>query len=277
MTFRDKLREASLRNNSLLCVGLDPDPARLPEHLGTGPAAVVAFNRAIIDATRDIASAYKPNLGFYVGYGAAGIEALVETRRMIPDDIPVLLDAKVGDIALTARGYARGYFDEWDFDAVTAHPYLGEDSLEPFLSYRERCTFILVKTSNPGSGDLQDLPVREQGDEPLYRRVARRVARWQETYGSCGIVVGATYPSELAKVRAICPDLPLLVPGIGAQEGDLEATVRAGLGSDPSLVLINASRAIIYAGDGLDFADAARGAAIDLRDRINAVRAAIRA
>jgi orotidine-5'-phosphate decarboxylase len=274
VTFREKLREISLCNRSSVCIGLDPDPARLPAHLGSGPEAVVAFNQAIIDATSDIVCAYKPNLGFYVGYGARGIDALVETRRMIPREIPAVLDAKVGDIDVTARGYARGYFEEWDFDAITAHPYLGEDSLIPFFEYRGRCVFVLVKTSNPGSGDLQDVPVAEAGEtEPLYRRVARRVAVWQERYGTCGIVAGATYPSEIAAVREICPDVPLLAPGVGSQAGDLEAAVRAAHGPDPAMLLVNASRSIIYASSGRDFADAARTEALALRDRINAARA----
>ena len=177
MSFRERLQAASERNGSLLCVGLDPDPARLPSHLGPADDArtVVAFNRAIIEATADLVCAYKPNLGFYLAYGPAGVEALIETRRLIPPEIPVILDAKVGDLGNTSIAYARAYFEAWDFDAVTVHPYMGEDSLEPFLSRADRAVFVLVKTSNPGSGDLQDLLVTDDGaTEPLYLRVAAR-------------------------------------------------------------------------------------------------------
>lgn len=273
MSFTQRLDAAVAAHGSLLCVGLDPDPERIPAHLGTGAAAVVAFNRAIVEATVDLACAYKPNLGFYLAYGPAGIEALAETRRLIPPQVPVILDAKVGDIASTAAAYARGYFDALGFDAVTAHPYLGADSLEPFLGYADRAVFVLAKTSNPGSGDLQDLDVDEAGGaEPLYLRVAERVAGWQRRFGTCGLVVGATYPRQLAEIRARCPELPILVPGVGAQQGDLEATVRAGLDARGAGLLINASRGITYAGSGGDFDVAARDAARALRDRINAAR-----
>ena len=275
MSFRERLRAASERSGSLLCVGLDPDPARLPIHLGPADDArtVLAFNRAIIEATADLVCAYKPNLGFYLAYGPAGVEALIETRRLIPAEIPVILDAKVGDLGNTSVAYARAYFDAWNFDAVTVHPYMGEDSLEPFLSRSDRAVFVLVKTSNPGSGDLQDLPVTDEGTtEPLYLRVAERARRWQGRYGTCGLVVGATYPRQLAEVRERCPDLPILVPGVGAQGGDLTTTVQAGLDSAGGGLLINAARGVIYAGTGPDFAQAARRAAIELRDAINQAR-----
>lgn len=275
MSFRERLRAASERSGSLLCVGLDPDPARLPIHLGPADDArtVLAFNRAIIEATADLVCAYKPNLGFYLAYGPAGVEALIETRRLIPAEIPVILDAKVGDLGNTSVAYARAYFDAWNFDAVTVHPYMGEDSLEPFLSRSDRAVFVLVKTSNPGSGDLQDLPVTDEGTtEPLYLRVAERARRWQGRYGTCGLVVGATYPRQLAEVRERCPDLPILVPGVGAQGGDLTTTVQAGLDSAGGGLLINAARGVIYAGTGPDFAQAARRAAIELRDAINLAR-----
>lgn len=275
MSFRERLRAASERSGSLLCVGLDPDPARLPTHLGPADDArtVLAFNRAIIEATADIVCAYKPNLGFYLAYGPAGVEALIETRRLIPAEIPVILDAKVGDLGNTSVAYARAYFDAWNFDAVTVHPYMGEDSLEPFLSRSDRAVFVLVKTSNPGSGDLQDLPVTDEGTtEPLYLRVAERARRWQGRYGTCGLVVGATYPRQLAEVRERCPDPPILVPGVGAQGGDLTTTVQAGLDSAGGGLLINAARGVIYAGTGPDFAQAARRAAIELRDAINLAR-----
>jgi orotidine-5'-phosphate decarboxylase len=270
MSILEKLRVSAERNSSMLCVGLDPDHSRIPSHLGSGPHSVVAFNKAVIRATQDIACAYKPNLGFYMAYGQYGIQALVETRRAIPEDIPVILDCKVGDIPVTAEAYARGYFDELDFDAITAHPFLGKDSLEPLLSRAGRGVFILAKTSNPGSGDMQDRVL--EGTEPhrtVFEQVAHDVAEWQKEFGTCGLVVGATYPAELERVRSICPDVPLLVPGVGAQEGDLEATMRAALSAGDGPVLINASRSVIYAGGGPDFVDAVRQAAIDLRERIN--------
>ncbi len=274
MRFGDRLVAVVERNSSLLCVGLDPDVRRFPLHLQSRPNAIIAFNRAIIEATADLVCAFKPNLGFFLAHGEAGIQALVETRRMVPAHIPVILDAKVGDIASTAEAYARAYFDLWGFDAVTAHPFLGGDSLVPWLRYQDRAVFILAKTSNPGGGDLQDLVVGEgSAREPLYLQVAARVARWQEQYGTCGLVVGATYPGQLGEIRQRCPDLPILVPGIGAQSGDLTATLGAGLDAQVSGLLINASRAVLYASNGEDFAEAARGAALHLRDQMNRIRA----
>jgi orotidine-5'-phosphate decarboxylase len=273
--FANRLLAATEQNNSLLCVGLDPDIRRFPAHLGTDPNAIVEFNRQIIEATIDLVCCYKPNLGFYMAYGVAGIEALRETRRIIGDRVPVLLDAKVGDIGVTSEAYARGYFETLGFDAVTVHPYMGFDGIEPFLGYEDYAVFILVKTSNPGSKDVQDLPLAGGEDRPLYQRVAEQVQQWNSRFGNCGIVVGATWPGELAAIRQICPDLPILIPGIGSQGGDLEGSLRAGLDARGSGVLINSSRSIIYAGNGEDFARAARRAALSLRDQINAVREAI--
>ena len=276
MRFAERLEAAAKRNNSLLCVGLDPDVRRFPTHLRSDPSAIVDFNRAIIEATSDLVCAYKPNLGFYMAYGAAGIEALIETRRMIDPSIPVLLDAKVGDIGVTSEAYARGYYGTMGFDAVTVHPYIGLDGLEPFLCHEDRAAFILVRTSNPGSADLQNLNVSD-GDQqvPLYQRMAEKVADWQEQFGTCGVVVGATWPHELADVRRICPDVPILIPGVGTQGGDLEASVKAGLDASGGGILINSSRGITYAGSGPDFARAARMAAQALRDNINEIRQAL--
>lgn len=276
-TFYEMLRAAAGRHASLLCVGLDPDVERFPPELqrlfSTDPSsALVRFNREIIDATADLVCAYKPNLGFYAQYGLAGLEALHATRRLIPDDIPVLLDAKVNDVGHTASAYAAGYFDSFGFDAVTVSPYLGEDSLRPFLERRDRGVFVVCRTSNAGAGDLQDLAAGPSG-APIYQVVAQRIAAWGEAYGACGAVVGATYPQELAEVRGIAPLAPILVPGIGAQGGDLEATVRAGLDADGFGLLVSASRAVLYASNGPDFARAARAAAIALRDAIERVRA----
>ena len=274
MRFAERLEAAAKRNDSLLCVGLDPDIRRFPTHLRSDPTAIIEFNKAIIEATSDLVCAYKPNLGFYMAYGTAGIEALMETRRMIDPAIPVILDAKVGDFNVTSEAYARGYFETMGFDAVTVHPYMGLDGIEPFLCHEDRAAFILVRTSNPGSKAIQDLHVGD-GDQrpPLYQQVAGWVADWQQQFGTCGAVVGATWPADLAEVRKICPDVPILIPGIGPQGGDLEASVKAGIDADGGGVLISSSRGITYAGSGPDYARAARMAAHALRDKINEVRA----
>jgi orotidine-5'-phosphate decarboxylase len=272
--FANRLQAATARNNSLLCVGLDPDTRRFPKHLGSDPSAIVEFNRQIIEATIDLACCYKPNLGFYMAYGAAGLTALAETCAIIDHRVPVLLDAKVGDINTTSEAYARGYFEELDVDAVTVHPYMGLDSIEPFLKYEDRGAFILIKTSNPGSKDVQDLRLAGSEERPLYEHVAAQANAWNARYGNCGLVVGATWPGELSAIRATCPNLSILVPGVGTQGGDLEAAVQAGLDAQGAGILVNSSRGIIYAGSGEDFARASRRVALELRDRMNAVRTA---
>lgn len=271
-SFTDRVTSAATRANSLVCIGLDPDLRRFPELLGSlAPGErIAAFNKAIIDATSDIVCCYKPNLAFYAAHGIAGLEALLETRAAIPADVPVLLDCKVGDIGSTAAAYARAFFDEWGFDGITVSPYLGEDSLAPFMSYDGKGVIIVCKTSNPGSGDFQDLSV---GDSTLFESVARRAVEWNANYpASLGLVVGATWPEQLATVRAIAPELPILLPGVGAQEGDLEGALQAGLDANGGGLLVSSSRGITYASSGPDFAEAARGAAIDLRDAVNALR-----
>lgn len=273
-TLADRITDASKRADSLVCVGLDPDFNRFPAHLRElGPKeAIIRFNEAIINATKDVACAFKPNLAFYLAYGVPGIEALVETRAMIPADIPAILDCKAGDVGSTASRYARGIFDEWKFDAVTVNPFLGEDSLAPFLAYPDRGVIVLCKTSNPGSGEWQDLEIGEDG-EPLFLKLAERIARWAHDYpATVGLVVGATYPEQLAQVRARCPKLPILLPGIGAQAGDLQAAVASGLDESGGGLIVTASRSIIYAGSGADFAERARATAVTLRDDVNAVR-----
>jgi orotidine-5'-phosphate decarboxylase len=257
--FLDKLLAAMDGNRSALCVGLDPELDRLPAHLPRNAEGVIAFNRALIEATSDLVCAFKPNIAFYEALGAAGWHALNATLRAIPAHIPTILDAKRGDIGSTAQAYARAAFDELGADAITLSPYLGGDALAPFLERRDRGCFVLCRTSNPGGADLQDLVLAD--GEPLYRHVARLAGERWNANGNCGLVVGATYPDELAAVRAICPDLPILVPGVGAQGGDY-ATVRR-LGGPRTI--ITASRAIIYAGGGADFAAAARQAASDMR------------
>ncbi|HET7095439.1 MAG TPA: orotidine-5'-phosphate decarboxylase [Thermomicrobiales bacterium] len=276
--FDERLTAAMTANDSLVCVGLDPDLSRFPAPFAGEPdvaRAIVAFNRAIVEATADLVCAYKPNLGFYVAYGLPGLAALVETRRLIPAHIPVILDAKIGDIPATTAAYARGIFDAWDFDAVTANPYLGADSLAPLLVAPGRGVFILSRTSNPGGGDLQAAPVGDEAPAPLYLRIADLVQSWATAAtADVGLVVGATYPAELSAVRRRCPDLPILLPGVGAQGGDLEAAVRAGVDGDGRGLLVNSSRSVIYAGSGADFASDARAAALSLRDAINAAKAA---
>ncbi len=273
-TFGERLSARMHERASLVCVGLDPDLDRFPAPLrgiDDREEAIVHFTGGIVAATADVACAFKPNLGFYLAHGAAGIRALERTRALIPADVPVILDAKIGDIGSTAAAYARGIFDEWDFDAVTLNPYLGEDALAPFIDRTDRGAFILCKTSNAGSGDLQDLPLAD--GEPLSRRVAATVESWAEHHpATLGLVVGATWPGDLAAVRAICPDRPILLPGIGAQAGDLEGAVQAGTAADGAGLLVSSSRAILYASDGDDWADRARDEATRLRDAVNAIR-----
>jgi orotidine-5'-phosphate decarboxylase len=281
-SFEQRLRDAAQHNNSLLCIGLDPVLDRLPaplRHATDVTDAIVAFNTGIIEATCDLVSVYKPNLAFYLAHGEAGVRALAETRRRIPHEIPVLLDAKVGDVGSTAEAYATAYFDTWGFDAVTVNPYLGEDSLAPFLQRADRGVIVVCKTSNPGSGDLQDLTVvAQEGGETLYLTVAARATSWSQRWpATVGLVVGATYPRQLSDVRARCPELPILLPGIGAQAGDLSAAVRAGLDASHSGLMVSASRAIMYAGNdrGEAWTTGVREAAVELRDAINAERAAL--
>ena len=277
--FRTLLDGAHTTNDSLLCVGLDPDLSRLPaplRHETNVTRAIVAFNAGIIEATSDLAYAYKPNLAFYMAHGVPGLLALEETRRLIPRHIPALLDAKVGDLANTSLAYAAGYFDAWDFDAVTVNPYMGEDSLAPYLGRGDRGVFVLCKTSNPGSGDLQDIQVPSGSvTQPLYLTVADRVAEWSGRWpATLGLVVGATWPGELAEIRERCPSQPILLPGIGAQGGDIAGSLRVGLDSSGSGLLLSASRSVIFAGEhaGEEWVAAVRRAATDLRNEINAAR-----
>ncbi len=265
MGFLQKLLDISRRNRSLLCVGLDPDPKRLPV------ADVFAFNKAIIDATADLVCAYKPNLAFYEALGTAGMEALKATVDYVPDAIPVIGDAKRGDVGNTAQAYARALFDFFGFDAVTVNPYLGSDSLAPFLEYADRGVFVLCRTSNPGAADFQDLSCGEER-RPLFEMVALW-ARQRNRSGEVGLVVGATCPDELRRVRQLCPGMVLLVPGVGVQGGDLELAVSCGVDSQGERAIISSSRQVIYASDGIDFAAAARRAALELQHLINKFRA----
>jgi orotidine-5'-phosphate decarboxylase len=264
MNFTEKLKQASLKNHSLLCVGLDPDPAVMPKNIG-----VYEFNKAIIDATADVVCAYKPNIAFYEAMGNTGLEALKKTRDYIPKNIPVIVDAKRGDIGNTAKAYAGALFDHFNFDATTASPYLGYDSLEPFIEYKDRGVIILCRTSNKGAADFQSLFVgKEGGRQMLYEAVAEKVNEWNK-HGNMGLVVGATYPEELKVIRERYPDMPLLIPGVGTQGGDLEQAVKYGADKGRCRTIINSSRQILYASQGKDFAAAAGKAARELRENIN--------
>src|SRR5215469_3763413 len=279
MNFLEKLVTASRQQNSLLCIGLDPEPKRLPAELRGVPeiTAVVRFCRTIIEATLPYVCAYKPNLAFFEALGPGGMQAFQEVLEAIPMHVPVIADAKRGDIGNTARNYASALFDVYGCDAATVSPYLGYDSVAPFLAYREKGVLLLCRTSNPGARDFQDLLVQEENGEmrPLYEIVARRVQSWNEA-GNCGLVVGATYPEELRAIRSLCPDIPVLVPGVGSQGGDLEASTTAGVDEHGERAIIAVSRAILYASGGSDYAAAAEHEAWSLRDRINEARAKTR-
>jgi orotidine-5'-phosphate decarboxylase len=267
MTFLDSLLETGRRNRSLLCVGLDPSTRKLPAVLRSAADPTYAFCMAIMEATADLVCAFKPNIAFFEALGPAGMETL---RRLIaerPRDVPVILDAKRGDMGSTAEAYAEAVFDRLGADAVTLSPYLGSDALAPFLRYADKGCIVLCKTSNPGSADLQELELATGG--PLFLEVARRARDDWNGNGNLGLVVGATYPGVLAQVRALCPDLPLLVPGVGAQGGELAAATRASVDRHGERTIISASRSILYAGHGADFADAARQEALRLREEIN--------
>lgn len=266
-TFVQRLRTASETNQSLLCVGLDPDPNRMP----VGNAA--DFNRAIVNATADLVCAYKPNLAFYEAMGIPGLHTLETTVRHIRDVAPACIiigDCKRGDIDSSAAAYATAMFDVWGFDAVTVNPWGGMDTVEPWLKHPKRGAFVWCRGSNRGAADLQDLPVSGMGNltQPVYLRLARR-AQQRASQGNLGLVAGATAPEQLAAVRQVCPQLPILIPGVGTQGGDLEDSVRHGVDAEGRGAVINASRGVIYASSGSDYAEAARARAQELRDGIN--------
>ena len=266
--------EQRWRQGNFVCIGLDPEYSRLPasvKNARSHEGALFTFGRAIVDATHDLVCAYKPNSAFYEAQGDEGLHALTKIVHYIKDTyptIPVILDAKRADIGSTNQGYVASAFDLLGVDAITVHPYLGKEALAPFLARKEKGIIVLVKTSNPGSGEFQDLLVGESR-EPLYQTVARNVALHWNTDGNCALVVGATYPAELQRVRSIVGDLPILIPGIGAQGGDIAATVSAGKDSRGWGIIVNSSRSIIYASGEQDFAQAARNATIELNAEIN--------
>lgn len=270
MSYLEKLRAAQDRNHSWLCIGLDPQPELMPVEALKWDEPVLPFNRQIIEATSDLVCAYKPNLGFYLQWGAAGVIALERTLAIIPDHIPVILDAKIGDIGHTQAAWGRGLFEEWGVDAVTVNPFVGDDAVRPLLSGRpDKAAYVLARTSNPGARQFQgDL----SAGSGLSFDVLRQAVLWaSEGDGHCGFVIGATYPDELAAGRRLAPDSSFLIPGIGAQGGNLAVAVTHGTDRIAGPV-INAGRSIIFASSGMDFADAARAAAIKVRDEINALR-----
>ena len=267
MTFTEQLAAAWQNNDSLLCVGLDPDPAKFPAHMKGRDDAIFEFCKTIVDATADLVCSFKPQIAYFAARRAEDqLEALIAHIHEKHPGIPVILDAKRGDIGSTAEQYAVEAFERFRADAVTVNPYMGRDSVEPYLAFPDKGVILLCRTSNAGGSDLQFLDV---GGEKLYERVARLAAEQWNTTGQIGLVVGATFPAEIARVRAIVGEMPLLVPGIGAQGGDIAATVKAGRTAARTGLMINSSRAILYAGQGEDFASAARRVADETRSAIN--------
>jgi orotidine 5'-phosphate decarboxylase subfamily 2 len=270
MNWRQKLLEVTAQNNSLLCVGLDTDEGKIPKFLvETSKNPLFEFNKGIIDTTKDLVCAYKLNMAFYEAAGKKGFEALEKTIQHIPKNILIILDGKRNDIGNTAQKYAASLFETFKADAVTVNPYLGKDGITPFLDYKDKLSFILCRTSNPSARDFQDLTV---SSTPLYQIVARKIHEWNSNE-NCGAVVGATYPEELKTVRAILGEtIPILIPGVGKQGGDIEKTVRNGTNSKKEMALINSSREIIFAGNGEDFAEQSRKKAESVRNEINKYR-----
>ena len=272
ITFQEKLNQIVNKNNSLVCVGLDTSLDKIPSFLKSQKNSIFEFNKFIIDHTYDLVSAYKPNSAFYEAEGVSGIEQLKMTCDYLKKKysrIPIILDAKRGDIGNTNEGYIRFAFDYLHADAITVHPYLGSEALQPFLDRKDKGIIILGRTSNPGSGEFQNLIVNKK---PFYQVVAEKVVRKWNKNNNCLLVVGATYPEELQQVRKIVGEMIILVPGIGTQGGDIEKTVRFGLNTHKKGLIISASRSIIYASNGKDFAEKARVETIKLRDTINKYR-----
>jgi orotidine-5'-phosphate decarboxylase len=273
MTFLDLLHTASTRNNSMLCVGLDPEPTRFPAQMQGNPRKIYDFCAAIVDATADLVCAFKPQIAYFAAHGAEDqLERLMQHLRANAPHVPVILDAKRGDIGSTAEQYAKEAFERYGADAVTLSPFMGFDSVEPYLQYPGKGAFLLCRTSNPGGDDLQNQRLASVDGQPLlYEHIAGLVQGPWNKNGQLGLVVGATYPAEIERVRALAPTVPLLIPGVGAQGGDAAATVRAGWRPDGPII-VNSSRAILYASNGADFAAAARREATKTRDMLQAAR-----
>jgi orotidine-5'-phosphate decarboxylase len=273
MTFTDMLRACESRNHSLLCVGLDPEPAKFPTHWAGQPNRIFDFCAAIVDATFDLVSAFKPQIAYFAAHGAESqLEQVIAHIRKVAPHVPVILDAKRGDIGSTAEQYAKEAFERYGADAVTLSPFMGRDTVEPYLKYPDKGVFLLCRTSNPGGNDFQNQPLAAVAGQPkLFEHIAHLAQTEWNTNGQLGLVVGATYPAEIVRVRELAPSLPLLIPGVGAQGGDAAATVNAGLTAQGT-ICVNSSRAVLYASAQADFAQAARRVAGQTRDQLNAAR-----
>ncbi len=280
MNFIDMLRAAERQNASLLCVGLDPEPTKFPAALRGDASRIYDFCAAIVDATADLAIAFKPQIAYFAAHRAEEqLERLMAHMRSVAPQVPVILDAKRGDIGSTAEQYAKEAFERYGADAVTLSPFMGFDSIQPYLKYHGKGAFLLCRTSNPGGDDLQNQRLASVAGEPLlYEHIARLAQGPWNLNGQLGLVVGATYPAEIERVRAVAPTLPLLIPGVGAQGGDAVATVKAGWravnGETVAPIIVSSSRAILYASSGEDFAQAARREAIKTRDSLEAAKSA---
>ncbi len=272
MTFLDKLNKAIAKNNSLICIGLDTDLNKIPKHLLKENDPIFAFNKNVIDATHDLVCAYKPNMAFYEAYGAKGLNSLKKTVDYLKTKyphIPTICDAKRADIGSSSKKYAESVFKYFMFDSITVNPYLGTDSLTPFLEYKEKGIIILCKTSNSGSSDFQDLKV---GKDKMYVKVAKQIIKWHKTYKNCLMVIGATFPYEIKEIRKLTDNIFFLVPGIGSQGGYTEKTVKYGLNLKNTGLIINVSRAIIYADNGIDFSSKIRLKTIEYINLVNKYR-----
>lgn len=279
MNFTDQLAQAQRLNDSLLCVGLDPEPSKFPGTWKGQPDRIYDFCAAIVDATKDLVCAFKPQIAYFAAHRAEDqLERLMAHMRRTAPNVPVILDAKRGDIGSTADQYAHEAFTRYQADAVTLSPFMGFDTMEPFLKHPGKGVILLCRTSNPGGSDLQNLRLADiEGQPRVYEHIAKQAQGPWNTNGQMGLVVGATFPEEIARVRELAPTLPLLIPGVGAQGGDAAATVKAGLKSDASgvitgTIVVNSSRAVLYASSGDDFASAARRVAQQTRDALNAAR-----
>ncbi len=279
MNFTDQLAQAQRLNDSLLCVGLDPEPSKFPGTWKGQPDRIYDFCAAIVDATKDLVCAFKPQIAYFAAHRAEDqLERLMAHMRRTAPNVPVILDAKRGDIGSTADQYAHEAFTRYKADAVTLSPFMGFDTMEPFLKHPGKGVILLCRTSNPGGSDLQNLRLADiEGQPRVYEHIAKQAQGPWNTNGQMGLVVGATFPEEIARVRELAPTLPLLIPGVGAQGGDAAATVKAGLKTDASgvitgTIVVNSSRAVLYASSGDDFASAARRVAQQTRDALNAAR-----
>ena len=280
MNFLDMLRAAERQNGSMLCVGLDPDPTKFPDRIKGDSNKIYDFCAAIVDATADLVSSFKPQIAYFAAHRAEGqLERLMAHMRRVAPHVPIILDAKRGDIGSTAEQYAKEAFERYGADAVTLSPFMGFDSVQPYLKYHGKGAFLLCRTSNPGGDDLQNQRLADLDGQPtLFEHIAGLVQGPWNLNGQLGLVVGATYPAEIERVRKVAPTVPLLIPGVGAQGGDAVATVKAGYraaqGETTAPIVVNSSRAVIYASAGADFAQAARAAAIATRDQLRAAQAA---